>query len=59
MAKLLGVSRPTGYTWLRDGAIPGYKIGATWRFLRDELSDAIERGANRQARSGRSESCEQ
>lgn len=59
MAKLLGVSRPTVYTWLRDGVIPGYKIGAAWRILRDELRDTIERGVNRQARSGGGESCEQ
>ena len=57
VAKLLGVSRPTVYAWLRDGVIPGYKIGTTWRILRDELKDTIERGANTRGKGG--ESCEQ
>ena len=59
VARLLNVSRPTVYAWLRDGVIPGHKIGTTWRILRDDLRDTIERGANRQARDDRGESCEQ
>ena len=46
VAERLGVSAKSVYTWLKDGLIPGYKIGSTWFILRDELKEALEAGAN-------------
>ena len=37
VAEVLNVTRTNVYAWLRDGVIPGYKLGTTWRVLRDEL----------------------
>ncbi|MCP4872341.1 MAG: Flp pilus assembly complex ATPase component [Proteobacteria bacterium] len=36
-AEFLSTSKPTLYRWLRDGRIPGHKLGRQWRFLQSEL----------------------
>jgi len=46
VAELLGMTKQGVYNWLRDGTIPGYKLGSTWFVLRDELKEALRRGAN-------------
>ena len=46
VAKMLGVTKPGVYKWLNTGVIPGYKLGATWFILRDELKQTLEAGAN-------------
>ncbi|WP_367645929.1 helix-turn-helix domain-containing protein [Paenarthrobacter ureafaciens] len=46
VAEVLNISRQNAYAWLRDGVIPGYKIGTTWRVIRDELKETMWRGAN-------------
>lgn len=46
VAELLNISRQNAYAWLRDGVIPGYKLGATWRVIRDELKETMRLGAN-------------
>lgn len=46
VAELLGMTKQGVYNWLRDGTIPGYKLGNTWFVLRDELKEALRRGAN-------------
>ena|SRR6478735_4389022 len=46
VAELFNISKQNAYAWLRDGVIPGYKLGATWRVIRDELKDTMRRGAN-------------
>lgn len=46
VASLLNVTKQNVYLWLRDGVIPGYKIGTTWRIIRDELKETIRKGAN-------------
>ena len=45
----LGVSTKSVYSWLREGLIPGYKIGTTWFVIRDELKDTLRKGANAHA----------
>jgi excisionase family DNA binding protein len=35
------------YNWLRDGVIPGYKLGSSWFILRDDLKEAMRHGSNR------------
>lgn len=34
---ILNVSNSTLYRWLREGKVPGHKVGRQWRFRRDEL----------------------
>lgn len=46
VSELLNISRQNAYAWLREGVIPGYKIGTTWRVVRDELKETMRRGAN-------------
>lgn len=46
VAELLGMTKQGVYNWLREGVIPGYKLGSTWFVLRDELKEALRRGAN-------------
>lgn len=47
VADLLRISRHNTYVWLRTGVIPGYKVGSSWRVIRDELKDAVAQGTNR------------
>ncbi len=46
VSELLNISRQNSYAWLREGVIPGYKIGTTWRVIRDELKETMRRSAN-------------
>lgn len=46
VAVLLGMTKQGVYNWLRDGVIPGYKLGSSWIILRDELKETMQRGAN-------------
>jgi len=46
VAELLGMTKQGIYHWLRDGVIPGYKVGTTWFILRDELKSTLRAGAN-------------
>ena len=54
VAELLNISKKNAYAWLRDGVIPGYKIGPTWRVVRDELKATMREGANAPRRGDRS-----
>ena len=46
VAELLGMTKQGVYHWLRDGVLPGYKVGTTWFILRDELKETLRKGAN-------------
>lgn len=46
VAELLGMTKQGVYNWLRDGVIPGYKLGNSWFILRDDLKEAMRRGSN-------------
>jgi excisionase family DNA binding protein len=46
VAERLGVSAKSVYSWLKDGLIPGYKIGTTWFVITDELKGVLRAGAN-------------
>ena len=48
----MAISRQNTYAWLRDGVIPGYKLGSTWRVIRDELKETMRQGANVPSRRG-------
>lgn len=47
VADLLGMTKQGVYNWLREGVIPGYKLGSSWFILRDDLKEAMRRGSNR------------
>ena len=46
VAQMFNLTKPGVYKWLRDGVIPGYKLGSTWFILRDELKTQLEAASN-------------
>lgn len=42
--RVLGVSKPTLYRLLAQGALPGRKVGKQWRFRRSDLAAYLDRG---------------
>ncbi len=46
VAERLGTTPKTVYGWLRDGLIPGYRVGTTWFIITDELKDTLRKGGN-------------
>ncbi|MCG7444429.1 DNA binding domain, excisionase family [Mycobacteroides abscessus subsp. abscessus] len=46
VASLLGVTKQSVYVWLRDGVIPGYKVGNTWFVLSEDLKKTMRAGRN-------------
>ena len=40
-AEQLQVSERTVYEWLRDGKLPGRKIGKVWRLSADAINDFL------------------
>ncbi len=46
VAQLLGMTKQGVYHWLREGVIPGYKLGTTWFISVEELKAELRRGAN-------------
>lgn len=46
VAELLNMTKPGIYKWLREGVLPGYKVGSTWFIIRDELRQTLEKGSN-------------
>ena len=37
VARFFGVKRKTIYEWLKNGKLPGHKIGGVWRVYRVDL----------------------
>lgn len=46
VATLLGVTRRTVLTWLKDGHMPGYRLPNEWRVAREELREWLRRAHN-------------
>lgn len=46
VAEILGITKQGVYHWLRDGTIPGYKVGSTWFIITAELKETLRQGAN-------------
>ena len=53
VAELLGRSKAAVYGWLRNGTIPGYKLGSGWVIVAADLKEYIRAGANRAAGGGK------
>lgn len=46
VTELLGITKQTVHNWLRDGVIPGYKVGTTWFIVTKELKETLRKGEN-------------
>ena len=43
VAELLKINEKTAYRLAADGKIPGFKVGGSWRFDRQEIANWIRR----------------
>ena len=43
VCSILKMSKRSIYDWCKQGIIPAFKIGSTWRFSRIDLDDWIEK----------------
>lgn len=59
VSEVLNITRQNTYVWLRDGVIPGYKLGTTWRVIRDELKETMRSGTNASQRKAHDKEKEQ
>lgn len=50
VAEILGMTKQGVYNWLKNGTIPGYKMGSSWFIIRDELKAQLAEGSNREFR---------
>ena len=48
MAKYLKLPKPTVYKLVRDGRLPGRKIGRQWRFHKGAIDDWLKENPNRE-----------
>ena len=44
MAKHLGVSKDTVYTWVNERGMPAHKIGKLWKFDKTEVDKWVRSG---------------
>ncbi|GAB4165903.1 MAG: helix-turn-helix domain-containing protein [Planctomycetota bacterium] len=43
VAELLKINEKTAYRLAAEGRLPGFKVGGSWRFERQEISNWIKR----------------
>ncbi len=55
-AVLLKVHLRTIYRLAKKGAIPGNKIGRSWRFIKKDILNLVSNGQRKQSKSGESTS---
>ncbi|MCC7428678.1 MAG: helix-turn-helix domain-containing protein [Alphaproteobacteria bacterium] len=48
VAELLKINEKTAYKLAADGKIPGFKVGGSWRFDRQEIASWIKRKVEEQ-----------
>lgn len=41
LAEYLKLNEKTAYRLVANGEIPGFKVGGSWRFRRDDISDWV------------------
>jgi excisionase family DNA binding protein len=59
-AEYLGVSQPTIFRWMKDGALSFYKVGGSTRFSKEGLDASVEKTVGRkeaEAAAARCASC--
>ncbi len=54
VATRLNTTTRTVYTWLKEGTIPGYKLGTSWFVIVEELKAELRKGANDRRGTGQS-----
>lgn len=54
VSKLLKINEKTVYRLVSESKIPGFKVGGSWRFRKDELIEWMNSGASN-AKSGGSQ----
>ena len=47
VCEYLKLNEKTAYRLAAEGKIPGFKVGGSWRFKRDEMRDQIEKQGNK------------
>lgn len=52
VAALLKINEKTAYKLAAKGEIPGFKVGGSWRFDRDEIESWIKRQTEKQGQQG-------
>lgn len=50
LAKYLNVTERTIYNLLERGELPGFKVGANWRFRKEEINKWIEQNMVKKGR---------
>jgi excisionase family DNA binding protein len=55
LANLLKINEKTAYKLAAGGKIPGFKVGGSWRFERQEIADWIRRKVEEQRKGGKSD----
>ncbi len=55
LAELLKINEKTAYKLAADGKIPGFKVGGSWRFERQEIANWIRRKVEEQRKGGKSD----
>ncbi|PTP50624.1 methylation-associated defense system helix-turn-helix domain-containing protein MAD1 [Vibrio splendidus] len=46
LAEYLKLAEKTAYRLASEGKLPGFKVGGSWRFKREDLEAWIEEGKN-------------
>ena len=44
IAKYLGISKDTVYTWISKRKMPAHKVGRLWKFKTEEIDDWVRDG---------------
>jgi excisionase family DNA binding protein len=55
LAELLKINEKTAYKLAAEGKIPGFKVGGSWRFERQEIANWIKRKVEEQRKGGKSD----
>jgi excisionase family DNA binding protein len=55
VADLLKINEKTAYKLASAGRIPGFKVGGSWRFQREEIGNWIKRKVEEQQREKNSD----
>jgi excisionase family DNA binding protein len=53
MAELLKINEKTAYKLAAEGKIPGFKVGGSWRFERQEIASWIKRKVEERQRGNK------
>jgi excisionase family DNA binding protein len=52
VAELLKINEKTAYKLAAEGKIPGFKVGGSWRFERQEIANWIKAKVEEQRKGG-------